>query len=105
MAAKTKKKHTKKKFTLPLAILAGFMPAVADVQKNVNSFGGWGGSALHTGAGLIGYDTVSGTYRGWSQAKYAGTGGIVLGFIVHLLASKFGVNRMIARAGIPFIRI
>jgi hypothetical protein len=52
---------------------------------------------------LAGYNTWDGTYsttrmiKGWTP--------IVAGFLVHKLASKFGINRAIAGAGIPFIRI
>jgi hypothetical protein len=95
----------KAKMTIPLAMVAGFLPAVADIKNNANSFGGWGASALHTGAGLIGYDTVNKKYVGWSQAKAAGLPGVALGFLVHILATKLGINRSLSRAGIPFIRI
>lgn len=96
--------HHKKAFTVPLAIVAGFIPMAMDINKQAPSMG-WLGSAAHTTAGLIGWDTVGGSYVGWTQAKAAGLPGIALGFGGHWLASKLGVNRMIARAGIPFIRI
>lgn len=96
--------HHKKKFTLPLAIVLGFAPAVVDVIDNVPGFG-IPGSILHTGAGLMGYDTVGKRYAGLNQAKAAGLYPLLLGFGVHWAASKFGINRMIARAGIPLIRI
>lgn len=105
MASKKKTMHRKKQgFTIPLAIVAGFAPAVIDVIDNVPNFG-LPGSIMHTGAGLIGYDTVSKKYTGWNQAKAAGICPLIMGFVVHYAASKLGVNRMIARAGIPFVRI
>jgi hypothetical protein len=103
--AKKHSMHKKKGFTIPLAIVAGFIPAVNDITKNKDSFGGYGASAKHTVAGLVGYDTVTNKYVGWTQAKAAGAPGIVLGFGIHMLASKLGINRMIASAGIPFVRI
>lgn len=98
--------HHKKKFTIPLAIVAGFIPAVMDV-KNVHDGQGmsYPVSIMHTGAGLIGYDTFGKKYVGWSQASAAGLPSILLGFGAHWAAQKFGINRMIARAGIPLIRI
>jgi len=35
----------------------------------------------------------------------AGWGPILTGLIVHKAAQKFGLNRAIARAGIPFVSI
>jgi hypothetical protein len=96
--------HHKRKFTIPLAIVAGFLPMTMDIINNKDSFG-IGGSILHSGAGaIIGYDTVS---RGFNMNNWKQAGGpaIWIGFAAHLLASKFGINRMIARAGIPLIRI
>lgn len=98
------RRNGKKKMTIPLAIVAGFMPAIADIKNNSANLG-WGGSAMHTGAGLIGWDTVTGKWVGISQAKAAGTPAIIIGFIAHVLASKFGINRALGRAGIPLIRI
>lgn len=96
-------RRVKKKFTLPLAIVAGFIPAGMDIYNNRGM--GVPQSAAHTIAGLIGWDTVGNSYVGWNQAKAAGAPGIAIGFGVHYLASKLGINRMIARAGIPLIRI
>lgn len=96
-------RRAKKKFTLPLAIVAGFIPAGMDIYNNRAE--GIPQSVAHTVAGLIGWDTHSGKYVGWFQAKAAGAPGLAIGFGVHYLASKLGINRMIARAGIPLIRI
>jgi hypothetical protein len=104
--AKRHIKHTKKKFTIPLAIVAGFVPAGMDIYNNMPNFNNNVlASGAHTVAGLIGYDTVGKKYVGLSQAKSAGLYPIILGFGAHWAAQKFGVNRMIARAGIPLIRI
>jgi hypothetical protein len=34
-----------------------------------------------------------------------GVGPIVVGVFVHKLASKLGINRGLARAGVPFLRV
>lgn len=102
--AKKRTMHKKKQFTIPLAIVAGFAAPVTDIMINAPSLG-YPKSALHTMAGLIGYDTVGGHYVGLSQAKAAGLYPLLLGFGAHYAASKLGLNRMIARAGIPLIRI
>jgi hypothetical protein len=101
-----KRTHHKKQFTIPLAIVAGFVPAGMDIYNNLGNFNGnWLTSGAHTVAGLIGYDTVGKKYVGLSQAKAAGLYPILLGFAAHWAASRFGLNRVIARAGIPLIRI
>lgn len=99
-----KRRGGRRKFTLPLAIVAGFAPAVVDIAANKDALG-WGGSALHTTAGLIGWDTVGASYVGWNQMRAAGTPAILAGFFAHWLAGKLGINRALGRAGIPLIRI
>lgn len=91
------------KTTIPLALLAGFIPAAMDIYNNRGM--GYVKSSMHTIAGLVGYDTVTNKYKGWSQASAAGAGGIIAGVAVHVVASKVGVNRMIARTRIPLLRI
>lgn len=90
--------------TIPLGIVAGFIPAINDVRKNVPNYGVLG-SIQHTSAGLIGWDTVSGKWVGWTQMKYAGTPGMLAGFAAHIIANKVGLNRALSRARIPLIRI
>ena len=92
------------KTTIPLALIAGFIPAAVDIMNNAKTVG-YPKAALHTMAGLIGYDTYGGHYRGWAQAGPAGAGGILAGVAVHIAASKLGVNRMIGRTRIPLLRI
>jgi hypothetical protein len=92
-----------KKVTIPLAIVAGFMPAAMDIKNNAANRG-WGGAFIHTTAALTGYDTDSGR-RGWYMAKAAGLPSILIGFAAHYVAVKLGINRALGRAGIPFIRI
>lgn len=97
--------HHKRKVTIPLAIVAGFIPAINDVRTTTNSaFPVWD-AAMHTGAGLLGWDTIGKKFVGWTQMRAAGTPGIIMGFAAHWLAQKLGLNRMIARAGIPWVRI
>ena len=104
MATK-RKMHRKKQFTLPLAVVAGFLPMAFDAYNSRDSQGGLAKSIPHTIAGaLIGYDTIGKKFAmaNWTQA---GGPAIWAGFGVHYAAQKLGLNRMIARAGIPFIRI
>lgn len=103
--SKSRSRGGKRKLTIPLAIVAGFIPAISDVMNTRDQYGGLLGAIKHTGAGLIGYDTNNGNFVGWRQAKAAGAGGILVGLAVHFGAQKLGINRMIAQAGIPVIRI
>lgn len=103
--ARMAQKHHKQKITIPLAVVMGFAPAVLDVQRTHVTYGGYPQAIIHTGAGLFGWDTVSNKWGGFTQMKYAGTFPIILGFLVHWIAGKAGVNRMIGRMGIPLIRI
>jgi hypothetical protein len=106
MATK-RKMHHKKQFTLPLAIVAGFAGGpVASTISQASRYGGdWGKAALWEAGSLVGYDTENSRYAGLSQMKKAGYLPLAIGFGVHWGAQKLGINRMIARAGIPFIRI
>ena len=97
--------HKKKQFTIPLAIVAGFLPMGFDAWNNRTDQGGLAKSIYHSASGaLIGYDTVG---RKFSMLNWKQAGGpaIWAGFGVHYAAQKLGLNRMIARAGIPFLRI
>jgi hypothetical protein len=98
-------RRRKAKMTIPLGIVAGFIPAINDARVNSSNFGGIGNSAMHTAAGLIGWDTVTNKWVGLTQMKAAGAGGVLIGFAAHYIASKMGVNRALGRAGVPFIRI
>lgn len=100
---RSRRTQSKRKLTIPLAIVAGFIPMTMDIYNNRSM--GYLQSAAHTTAGLIGWDTISNRWVGMLQAKAAGMPGLVVGFGAHYLASKLGINRMIARAGIPLIRI
>lgn len=98
-------KRRKPQITIPLAIVAGFIPAVNDVQRTHVQFGGYPKAIIHTTAGLFGWDTVQNKWAGLTQMKYAGTFPIILGFLVHWVAGKVGVNRMLGQMRIPFLRI
>jgi hypothetical protein len=93
--------------TLPLAVLAGFTPLAYSVYKGAVStdpnYGGLKG-ALREGAQQFGIDPMVGGSINFSQTL-RGLSPIIGGILVHKLASKFGINRAIARAGIPFVRI
>jgi hypothetical protein len=51
----------------------------------------------------IGFDNVSNKF--YPNLMWGGTFPLILGLIVHKVASIAGVNRALATAGIPFVRI
>ena len=90
------------KFNIPLAVVAGFIPLGVSLWNAKDG----GGTAI--------MDTLSKRMTGYSPstAKWnpadmkCGTFSILGGFLVHwLVGSKLGVNRMLARSGVPLIRI
>lgn len=102
LRAKGKGKHHARKMTIPLAIVGGIVPGLAYTWQ------GWQSSGF-TGA----MNNLSGAYTGYNPTTHTwsintmrwGTFPLLGGIFVHKIASALGVNKAIARAGIPFIRI
>jgi hypothetical protein len=90
----------KQKLTIPLAVVAGFIPAVVGVW---NRRGSSQAVADYLQAGFTGITPGTGQFS-FSNLR-AGLLPVVAGFGVHMVASKLGINRAIGRSGIPFIRI
>lgn len=89
-------------FTIPLAVLAGFGPMTADVIHGYQT-GGIKSAANDLLANVSGYDARS---KSWSFSLLArGMGPVLAGFLVHKMAGKLGVNRALAKAGVPWVRI
>ena len=99
---KAKKKNRRSKFTLPLAVVAGFMPGVATVVDYTQKYGIQGGmtqlSRVYTG-----FDPQ--TNKWYPSLLWQGLTPLLIGTVVHKVASLVGVNRALARAGVPFLRI
>lgn len=95
----------KAKFTLPLAVVAGFVPITLKGVDLVKS-GGFGNLKYLTKR-LIPWDSDANGGKGAFSAKYLGEGlfPILGGIAFHMIANKIGINRLLSRAGIPFIRI
>lgn len=87
------------KVSIPLAIIGGFAPVAVGVWNRRNSATEVGDylKAGFTGIGSDGRFNLANLRMGVMP--------VAAGFIVHAIASKFGVNRAIARAGIPWVRI
>lgn len=90
------------KLTIPVAVFAGFLPLASDVGVQIGQ-GDWLQAGQVLEHNLIGVNPWNGK---WDTAGFKhGLYPIALGFVVHIIASKLGVNRMLARARVPFIRI
>lgn len=91
--------RAKAKMTIPLAVVAGFVPVAVGVWNRRSS-----GQAISdylqssfTGIGTDGKFNVANLRTGLMP--------IAAGFIVHKIAGMLGVNKAIARARIPLVRI
>jgi hypothetical protein len=91
-----------KKTTIPLAVVAGFFPLGVDL---VNSYKVDGIPAVmsHLSLCTTGYDGVNKWNPMYALQKFYAP--VLAGIVVHKLAGKFGVNRMLASAGIPLLRV
>lgn len=107
--AKKSKGSSRAKFTLPVAVVAGFAPGVGRmVYHATHNDHGQGNAIANVGveAGRIflGYDSRSGSFNA-TDMMY-GLLPVVLGGIIHkFIGGGLGVNRMLARAGVPILRV
>ncbi len=98
--ARGKKRHHRRPgFTLPLAVVGGFMPLGVGLWNRRASATDMGNYAISS---LTGYMPGQGWNAGYMKN---GAGPIVLGILAHKVAGKLGVNRALAKAGVPFLRI
>jgi hypothetical protein len=89
--------------TIPLAAIAGFIP-LAGVMATSFKQGGVELAGSNLVSNLTGYDIPTKTWNFGYMQK--GTIPIVAGLLAHkLIGQKLGVNRMLANAGVPYIRL
>jgi hypothetical protein len=97
------KRRRKAGMTLPVAVIAGFTPLLGQALYGYKTGRGLEGIGHYTLASLTGFDSSNGSF---SMARMNnGLFPILGGLLVHKLAGKLGVNRALANAHIPFIRI
>lgn len=95
-------RRKKRAFTIPMAIVAGIAPTGIKVWEARG--GGMSGMAREAGRILTGFDFWTGQWI--PGAMRYGLWPMVGGYAVHwLLGQKLGMNRAIARTGLPIIRI
>jgi len=99
-----KKKHRRKaRATLPLAVVAGFVPPARIIFAESQGGRGIEGGAVAASRIFLGYDSINARWD-FQQLQY-GFGPILMGFAIHKVAQMVGINRALASARIPFIRI
>jgi len=99
-----KKGHRKRpQMTMPLAVVAGFVPPGMIMYRESQGGRGLEGGALAASRIFLGYDSINARWD-FSQLQY-GFGPILMGFGIHKVAQMVGINRALAAARIPFIRI
>lgn len=96
----SRRPRAKAKMTIPLAVVAGFVPTVVGVWNRRSS-----GQAVadYLQSGFTGITPGTGQFN--LANLRAGLMPIAAGFMVHKIAGMLGINRAIARARIPLIRI
>lgn len=104
MARHGKKFHAKKSFTLPLAVVAGFIPmgkGIWDRRSSITEVG------RYLSAATTGYLPATGQYQAVWTTQFIKEGLLPIagGLIIHKLANKLGINALLARNRVPIIRI
>jgi hypothetical protein len=107
--SKKASRRSRGKFTLPLAVVAGFIPGARNVYHHWQ-WGGFARAGAEASRIFLGYSTTN--EYGYNDTigfhpyllKY-GALPVLYGFLAHWVANKVGVNRMLTRMKIPIIRI
>lgn len=90
-------------FTLPVAVLAGFMPMTGYALRAYGN-GGFNAAGDAIIESLTGYSPAVRQFH--PDKLMMGTGSIVAGLLVHkIIGGRMGVNRALSGAGVPFLRI
>lgn len=94
-------RRKKPQMTVPLAVVAGFIPPAAFLWSHKDS----GPAVLANDVGRIftGWDGATSSWS-WRNLRL-GAFPVLGGFAIHMLAGRIGLNRVLARAGVPLLRI
>lgn len=99
---KAKTHHRRQSMTIPVAVLAGFAPLGVAMVEGFQ-YNGLTGVAKRVSLGLTGYNPEDKHFYPNQMFRVAGP--IVAGILVHKVAGKLGINRILANAGIPLLRV
>ena len=97
-----KKSRARRKFTVPIAVVAGLLPGLTYMTAGYTG-GGFNGMARAASVAWTGFDPVSHTWQFQNMSR--GMFPLLIGFVVHKAASLFGINRGLASMGLPIVRI
>ena len=98
--AKKKKHHKKRGFTIPIAVVAGAGVGLGHIINAIQE-GGFAFAMQKLAVIYLGYSPVDGKFNlSWMRS---GTWPLAAGIGAHIIASKLGVNRALARV-IPVLR-
>lgn len=102
--APKKKRRYSHKMTIPLAIVAGFVPLGVHAYNDARNWGAWGqnGAMAQAIQNLSGFNPFQNGFTPESLPN--GLYPILLGFAAHWGAGRLGINRMLGRAGVPLLR-
>jgi len=101
--AKKKTSRRRPQMTVPLAVVAGFVPPARIIFAESQGGRGVEGGAVAASRIFLGYDSNNARWD-FNQLQF-GFGPILMGFGIHKVAQMVGINRALAAARIPFIRI
>lgn len=94
------RRHAKPR--IPLAVVAGFVPLATFAYEGFQA-GGLSNAGARVAQRLTGYDSSAHVFI-WKELML-GWGPILTGIVLHKVASRLGVNRALAKSGIPFVSI
>lgn len=101
---KKKGRRRRRSVTIPITIVAGLLPGFSKIYQ-AGSGGGWRFQDIAREFSHI-YLGINFDNNTWHPDwLMSGTIPILFGALAHYIANKLGVNRAIARAGIPIIRV
>lgn len=102
--AKVNRRSKGRKLTIPLAVVAGFTPAVTHIVGEARASGWRRALTVQVPKSVLAYNPDN---REWGLAYMnQGLTSILLGMIAHyLIGTRLGVNRMLGRMRIPLVRI
>jgi len=96
--------HRKKAgMTIPIAVIGGMVPLGAGMYGQIRDGNGIDGVGKLITKDLLGYNQWNGRFE--MAGLRRGLFPILAGIAVHKIASATGINRTLAAAGVPFIRI
>jgi hypothetical protein len=91
--------------TIPLAVVAGFAAPMGRTIDGFKNGGGIRGGVTALSNCMLGIDPYAARIEWHPGLMQNGAFPVLLGLSVHWMAGRLGVNRMLARSGIPLIRI